>query len=145
MFKVITIPFDRSKGGFDEEVLNRFVLNKHVKSHRAEFFQDAQGSYWTVFLEYDPALEKPSARETEGLDDSQKLLLERLRAWRKERADRDGIPVYIIATNKELAGLVREAPATLEALKEVKGFGKGKVSKYGQDLIGLIRAFFEKT
>jgi len=39
MFKILTIPFDRKKQGFDDELLNRVILNKQLKSHRAEFFQ----------------------------------------------------------------------------------------------------------
>jgi hypothetical protein len=39
MFKILTIPFDRVKKGFDEEFLSRFTSNKQVKSYQAEFFQ----------------------------------------------------------------------------------------------------------
>ena len=145
MFKIVVIPFDRHRKMFDEDTLNRVLLNKHVISYQAEFFQAGEESYWTVFVEYDPLVEKPGARETEGLDDAQKILLEKLRAWRKERAELDGIPVYIIATNKELANLVRGRPVTLEDLKEIRGFGQGKVAKYGQDIIGLIRSFYEEA
>ena len=145
MFKIITIPFDRSKAGFDEDVLNRFILNKRLKSHRVEFFQDCEDIYWSVFLEYDPVLEKPSEKETEDLDAAQTLLLERLRAWRKERAEKDGVPVYVIATNKELSSIVKNGPSTIESLKTIKGFGKNKVSRYGQDIIDLIQAFHRRT
>jgi hypothetical protein len=53
MFKIITIPFDRQQKGFDDELLNRFVLNKRVTSYRSEFFQDAEDSCWSIFLEYE--------------------------------------------------------------------------------------------
>jgi hypothetical protein len=42
MFKIITIPFDRLKKGFDEEILNGFVINKHILSYRSEFFLDGE-------------------------------------------------------------------------------------------------------
>jgi hypothetical protein len=35
MFKIITIPFDCVKKGFDEELLNRVTLNKQIKSQCA--------------------------------------------------------------------------------------------------------------
>ena len=50
----------------------------------------------------------------------------RLKAWRKERAEKDGVPVYIIGTNREFRDIVVARPETLEALKTVKGFGKAK-------------------
>lgn len=112
MFKIITIPFDRNKKGFDEEALTKFILNKQVISHHVQFFEDGTDKYWSVFLEYDPVLEKAPEKEAEGLDEPQTILLERLRAWRKERAEKDGVPVYIIGTNKELVNIVpRPRPA----------------------------------
>ena len=67
MFSIITIPFEQKTKGFDDELLNKFVLNKQVKSHRAEFFQNSDVSYWTVFLEYEPIISKNSNKETAGL------------------------------------------------------------------------------
>ena len=67
MFSIITIPFEQKTKGFDDELLNKFVLNKQVKSHRAEFFQNSDVSYGTVFLEYDPIISKNSNKETAGL------------------------------------------------------------------------------
>ena len=137
MFMISVIPFDRNKEMFDIDLLNRSLLNKHVIAYQAEFFHSGDRSYWTVFIEYDPAVEKPPQKVTEDLDDTQKVLLERLRVWRKERAEKEGVPVFIIATNSELANIVRNVPTTLEALKEVRGFGKGKVRKYGQDILAV--------
>jgi len=145
MFKILTIPFNRIKQGFDEELLNRVTLNKQIKSHRAEFFQMGEEAYWTVFMEYDPLLEKTPERDLEGLGEPEKLLLERLRAWRKDRAGKEGVPVYIIGTNRELLGIVRAKPASLEALKDVKGIGKGKIARYGEEIIGIIKGFYEKA
>jgi superfamily II DNA helicase RecQ len=144
MFKIITIPFDRVHKGFNEEVLSKFILNKQVKFHRAEFFQDGEDAYWTIFLEYDPLLEKAAEREIERLNEPQRLLLDRLKAWRKEKGEKDGVPVYIIGTNRELADIAVQAPRTLEALKAVKGFGKGKLAKYGKEIIDIINAFYDK-
>ena len=145
MFKILTIPFDRRTKGFDEEALSRFILNKKLRSYRAEFFRDGNDVYWTVLLEYDPLIETAHEGETKGLDEAQKMLLERLKVWRKERAEKDGVPVYIVGTNRELADIVRNVPRTLEALKSIKGFGKGKITKYGNEITEIITVFFEKS
>jgi len=47
MFAIITLPFDRDKKGFDAELLNRFVLNKHVNGYHPEFFDDGGEKFWT--------------------------------------------------------------------------------------------------
>jgi superfamily II DNA helicase RecQ len=145
MFKILTIPFDKRKKCFAEELLNDFVINKQVKYYRAEFFTTAEETYWTVLIEYDEVLEKTPERALHGLNEPQRLLLERLKSWRKERATKDGIPVYLIATNKELMDIVRKAPASIEALKAIKGFGKSKTAKYGEEIVHFVNTFYEKT
>lgn len=60
MFKIMTIPFDRIQKGFDDEILNKFLLNKKLKSYRAAFFQDRDEKYWTLLVEYDPVLLVPN-------------------------------------------------------------------------------------
>jgi len=145
MFKIITIPYDRTAKGFDDELLTKFLLNKQVKSHQAEFFMDHGDPFWTVFIEYETILEKHSAPPPVPLTKEQQTLFDRLKTWRKERADTDGVPVYVLATNKELSAIVTAAPKSQEALKSIRGFGLGKISKYGQDIIDLVTTFYEKS
>jgi len=71
MFRIITVPFDRTKKGFDEELLSQFILNKCIKNFRAEFFQDGDDKYWTIFLEYDPVLEKTADKALQVLNEPQ--------------------------------------------------------------------------
>ncbi len=143
MFKIVTIPFNRNIKGFDDDLLNQSFMNKHVQSYRAEFFADGEEKYWTVFAEYDSVLEqKPYKKEDHGLDESQNVLLDKLREWRKIRAEKEGVPVYLLGTNKELADIVKTAPKSSEALGTVKGFGKGKIEKYGKEIIEIISAFY---
>ncbi len=77
MFKIITIPFDEGKECFLEDEVNKFCLNKIIKSFEAEFFQSRKGIFWTIFLECEPVLYE-SARSV-GLYSVDRLLFERLR------------------------------------------------------------------
>lgn len=54
MFRILTFPFHPEKGGFDDSLLDRFLLNKQLVSWKAEFFQEGGRSYWTVLLFCDP-------------------------------------------------------------------------------------------
>jgi len=56
MFKILTIPFEIKIQSFDDELLNRIILNKQLKSHSAKFFQIGEDVFWTVLLEYDPLI-----------------------------------------------------------------------------------------
>jgi len=147
MFRIITIPFDHEKGVFLEDELNSFSLNKRLKSYKAEFFVKDEVPYWSVFFEYEQVLTDEGNKGTDnvhGLNDGEKLLLQRLREWRGEKASAQGVPVYIVATNRELMDMVRSAPRTIESLKSIKGYGKKKVEKYGREIIAMIKSFYEE-
>lgn len=145
MFRIITIPFNSKSKGFDDDLLNRFLLNKQIKNYKSKFFKEGLVSYWTVFIEYDTVLEKPSSKAVEGLNEAQKLLFERIRQWRKKMAEKNGIPSYVICTNKELNEIVKAAPQSIEALKNIQGIGNAKAAKYGSSMIDIIKGFYEKN
>lgn len=65
-------------------------------------------------------------------------LFQKLKAKRKEFADREGAELFMVFTNKTLEETVKAMPATLEDLKLVKGWGKTKVAKYGVEILEII-------
>ncbi len=146
MFRIITIPFDSDRCIFLEDDLNKFCMNKKVKSYKTEFFVKDSIPYWSVFTEYDLVYEKENNfnEKTIRMNEAETMLFQRLRDWRKERADSEGVPVYILATNRELTDIVKSAPKNLEALKSIKGYGKRKIEKYGNDIVNIVKCFFEK-
>ncbi|MDM8523253.1 HRDC domain-containing protein [Desulfococcaceae bacterium HSG8] len=135
---IITIPFDPDKKIFEDEELNRFLLNKRVKNMRYEFFRVDGHPYWTVLIDYEIPISKHVGKEDDSLNDVQKRLYRKLREWRKEISDKEGIPLFIIANNSHLVDVALSAPATLEALRQISGFGKKKIDKYGEDIIKII-------
>lgn len=48
-----------------------------------------------------------AAEKPRELDDTQKLLFQRLREWRKGGSDQEGRPAYLIATNKQLVQVIQ--------------------------------------
>ncbi len=140
--RVITLPFDSIHGLFDDEILTNFLLNKQLKSLKPAFFQHDGKPYWTVLVEYEPLLAVDEKRPAGHLlTTEQTSLLGRLRQWRREKADRDGVPAFVIATNKQLEQLTLRLPKSLESLRQINGFGKSKVERHGKEIIELIRAF----
>ncbi|CAN2041859.1 HRDC domain-containing protein [Candidatus Magnetomoraceae bacterium gMMP-15] len=145
---ILTIPFDPEKEIFQDEDLTDFLLNKKIKTLRPEFFQLNGRAYWTVFVEYktilDDKVQAVKMSQSKALNDAQKLLFQRFREWRKEKAKKNGVPVFIIATNSELIEVVKRNPSTMEALRQIHGFGKKKVEQHGKDILNIIKAFYEK-
>ncbi len=141
MYKIITIPFNNKTELFDSEELNKFVFNKKIKNYQVQFFQNNDKSYWTVFLEYELLLE-PAKQDKQSLNEVDQVFYEKLRAWRKEAAEKAGVPVYVISTNNQLLEIVKQKPQTLEALKRINGFGKKKVERYGKQIIEMVKIFY---
>lgn len=140
--RIITVPFDPAHDLFQDDELSKFLLNKRVKTLRPEFFQHEGRAYWSVFVEYESALSPAAARDTHALSEPQQLLYQRLREWRKETAERDGIPVFLIATNSQLTEIIKQTPHSLDALRQIRGFGKKKLTRYGTQIVELLTAFY---
>jgi superfamily II DNA helicase RecQ len=142
--RMFAIPFDSHQEVFHDDDLQKFLLNKQVRTIQSEFFRQHDRAYWAIYIEYDAVL-KDAAQEADTFDEPQRLLFKRFREWRREKAEQQGFPVFLIATNRELRDLVTQAPRSVQALQQIRGFGKKKVERYGQEILELIRAFYEKT
>lgn len=72
------------------------------------------------------------------LDAAGEKVFEALRAWRLERARKDGLSPYIVAYDRSLRQVARERPSSLEDLQGIQGFGPAKAIKYGPELLEVL-------
>ena len=70
-------------------------------------------------------------------------LFEALRGLRKQLADQEALPAYIVLSDKVLHLLCISRPTTIEEFGEISGIGEYKKKKYGKDFVNLIRQFVE--
>ena len=68
-------------------------------------------------------------------------LFEALRALRKQLADAQGFPPYIVMSDRVLQSLCEACPTTVEEFGMVSGIGDFKKQKYGKDFVEVIRRF----
>ena len=68
-------------------------------------------------------------------------LFETLRGLRKQLADQEGLPAYIVLSDKVLHLLSISRPTTIEDFGSISGIGEYKKKKYGKDFVNLIRQF----
>ena len=61
-----------------------------------------------------------------------------LREWRAGIARDEGMPAYVIAHDSTLAAIAESRPATLAALRRVKGMGPTKLEKYGDGILEVL-------
>ena len=94
----------------------------------------------------EPVKRAPGRRETRAatLERSSTVpvdsaLFESLRSLRKELADGQGVPAYIVFSDKVLMELAARRPATEAEMLEVSGVGPAKLERYGRVFLELLR------
>lgn len=66
-------------------------------------------------------------------------LYEKLRLWRRDMADRRGVPAYVIFTDMTLREIAAARPTSIYDLLGVRGIGEEKAQKYGTAVISIVK------
>jgi superfamily II DNA helicase RecQ len=82
---------------------------------------------------------RPGPEEGDG-ERGDPALEEALRAWRRERSGRDGVPAYVVFADRTLRAIAVSRPSSLTALRAVDGIGPTKLELYGEDILALVGA-----
>lgn len=84
----------------------------------------------------------PVARRNDGpvLDEIENELLERLKQWRKQKAQSEGFDAALVLNRHVLARLALEKPRTREALARIEGMLDWQLERFGDDLAGAVDA-----
>jgi ATP-dependent DNA helicase RecQ len=72
-------------------------------------------------------------------------LFEILRAKRKELADSERVPPYVVFSDKALVEMAAYYPQSESAMMKITGVGKVKFKQYGELFMGMIKSFCEKN
>ncbi len=72
------------------------------------------------------------------LDPESMALLERLRALRRELAQEQGVPPYVIFNDATLREMVTYRPRSVDELVRIAGIGAVKLERYGTDFLGAL-------
>lgn len=83
----------------------------------------------------DPLNDAPISEQ----DITHPVLYNKLRQWRKETADEEGIPAFMVMHTKVLIAISNELPSTTRELAAVKGFGPKKTQKYGEAVLNIVK------
>jgi len=87
------------------------------------------------------AAAKPATRQSLRAGDEE--MFEALRAHRKQLAEQQGVPPYVILHDKTLVAICELKPRSTDELAAVPGIGARKLDLYGSDLLGLVDRFRE--
>lgn len=76
---------------------------------------------------------------------SEDNLFEALRTLRKEIADKEGMPPYIVFSDVSLKQMAAKFPQDLESFRKIKGVGEFKLKKYGDLFISIIKEYISEN
>lgn len=88
---------------------------------------------------------KSSRRSTDSLTKAGYKLFEALRQLRLTIAREEGMPPYIIFSDKTLIDMSVKAPRDRAAMLNVSGVGEAKYEKYGERFIETVTAFMDEN
>jgi hypothetical protein len=91
-----------------------------------------------------PGLRTPSASHSTSEQPAQTVPspepcppAEALRVWRSKTAHEQGVPPYVVLTNKELHAVVVADCPSLGALARIEGIGKKKIERHGRRILAV--------
>lgn len=94
------------------------------------------------------AIETPQSklRENKSVEDGSGVvkypaLFKQLKSWRDKEANKQNIPQYMVLQQKTMCTLTNFLPQSTEELKQIKGMGKKKSEKYGEELLSIISEY----
>ena len=129
--KFFTIPIQDLASSEGE--LNSFMANHRVLSVDRHFVDHGASSFWTVcvdFLDGQPATSSDSRTRRAKVD---------YRDLRKEISQEEGVPVYTVFTNEQLAQMVQRRVNSQADLAEIEGVGEARVEKYASRMLEILK------
>jgi ATP-dependent DNA helicase RecQ len=81
-----------------------------------------------------------TARSASDVPEDDIDLFDRLRALRKQIADAQGVPAYIVFSDGTLAAMAAQRPRNQDEMLEVSGVGPAKLEKYGRAFLELLNS-----
>ena len=146
-YRIFSYPATLSAGD-DAAELNAFLHGHKIVSVHKEFLNDGADSRWCFCVEYldgTPPAPPPGGAGfskvdyREVLDEKQFARFRLLREARKKLAEEDGVPVYAVFSNEQLADMARsDGNLDIAAMKKIPGIGEKKAARYGERFLSLV-------
>jgi superfamily II DNA helicase RecQ len=148
------LPIFDAGTGADE--LNRFLRTHRVLRVQREMVVVAGSAVWAICVEYldgKVSLEERGGRgvgevrrEGHKIDYRQVLspedfvVFSALRDFRRSVAQSDGVAIWSVFTNEQISQIAQKRPQTREELMQVPGVGDGRVDRYGEQVLNVVKS-----
>ena len=129
----------------EQEELNRFLRGHRVVQTKKELVSTEGASHWAILVEYLDNPVKNAGESVKGKVDYKEILnaddfslFSKLREVRKKLSEENGLPVYAVFTNEQLAEIAKRKPKNMTECMQIEGIGQGKADKYVPALLECI-------
>ncbi|SKA85313.1 HRDC domain-containing protein [Thiothrix eikelboomii] len=133
----------------DQEAVDTFCASHRLIAIDKRFVEQPAYCYWSICITYLDVSSSPkklaeTINKREQIDYRDRLneadfaVFTKLRDLRKSLAETEGVPVYSIFTNAQLAEMVTERVKTQTALAALSGVGIAKLERYGKPFLNLL-------
>jgi len=90
----------------------------------------------------EPVLRKPARKKYDShVSEEDRQLWEALRARRKQLADDNGVPPYVVFHDATLMEMMEYRPSNNLELLNISGIGESKLERFGEEFLQVIREF----
>ena len=143
--EVITLRFDDELGSFDTGRLEALQEGNEILEYSDHFFLlDGLPHLALVISSRAEEGDRRKRRRSRKADPRSDLdareveIYDALRKWRAVRAKEEGVPPYLIMTNKQAAQMVRSDARCREDLAKLRGFGRARLDRYAGGILDLL-------
>lgn len=137
----------------DQQVLDDFCSRHRLVSVEKQLIEHDDFCFWSVCVSYLDAVpvagklnkavnKRAQIDYREVLGEADFFVYAKLRDVRKDISESEGIPVYGIFSNAQLAEMVKSRIVSLKKMGEISGVGEAKLDKYGQRFLAILKAEF---
>jgi ATP-dependent DNA helicase RecQ len=91
-----------------------------------------------------PTVKKMTWEEGSGKSADVEVLMQKLRSLRKQLADEQAVPPYVIFHDSTLKLMAQSQPKTLDEFGNLSGVGSHKLSQYGERFLAEIQTYCQQ-
>jgi superfamily II DNA helicase RecQ len=149
-FRIFLVPVHYGDAATEE--LNAFIASHRVVHVERRWIEQGNQSAWAFCIEYvltSPTLHtNPRSQISRNRIDYKTILspdeftiFSLLRELRKELSQQEGVPVFALFSNEQLAQMVQRRCTSKADLLGIEGIGEAKVGKYFDKLLVTLSKF----
>ena len=118
-----------------------YFINVEMKKLAEKGFSKKKSASFMFSSKGKDVLEQEEHDESVLDGKSKLLLIEELKAWRKDKAKELGVPPFTVLHDATIYAVAEHAPSSSAELLSVKGIGDEKLRKYGDDILQKTKKY----